>query len=110
MTTTEWIANLRARINPAYADQQGTGSWERKISADMLEQIDNNLGVVTQNALLMLDAERKEKDKAEAEVKRLRAVIVAEAEKWEQWAVGKGDIDNITYWQEFRAKAGGGDA
>ena len=37
MTPEDLIADLRSRINPAYANQIGTESWERKLCADALE-------------------------------------------------------------------------
>lgn len=37
MTTQDLIADLRSRINPAYADQRGTESYERRLCADALE-------------------------------------------------------------------------
>jgi len=37
MTPESLIEDLRSRISPIFADQQGTESWERKRCADMLE-------------------------------------------------------------------------
>ena len=39
----EFIADLRERINPAYADQRGTESYERKLCADALEAADKRI-------------------------------------------------------------------
>lgn len=38
MTPKELIADLRTRINPAYENQIGTDSWERKLCADALDK------------------------------------------------------------------------
>jgi hypothetical protein len=37
--TQEFVAELRSRINPAYADVIGTESHERKQCADMIESL-----------------------------------------------------------------------
>ena len=37
MEVSDLIVDLRSRINPAYANQIGTESWERKLCADALE-------------------------------------------------------------------------
>ena len=39
MTPTELIDELRSRINPAYATQIGTESYERRICAEALESL-----------------------------------------------------------------------
>lgn len=39
MTAQDLIADLRSRINPAYANQRGTESHERKVCADALERL-----------------------------------------------------------------------
>jgi hypothetical protein len=39
----ELISDLRERINPAYADQRGTESYERKQCADALEAADKRI-------------------------------------------------------------------
>jgi hypothetical protein len=67
----ELIADLRERINPAYADQRGTESYERKQCADALEAADKRIAelerkmAVAQEALevattySMLEIDRK---------------------------------------------------
>jgi len=37
MNIPELIADLRSRINPAYANQRGTESYERRLCAEALE-------------------------------------------------------------------------
>lgn len=39
MTPDELIADLRSRINPVYADQKGTESYERRLCAEALEAL-----------------------------------------------------------------------
>ena len=39
MTPAELAADLRTRINPVYADQLGTESYERRICADVIFQL-----------------------------------------------------------------------
>jgi hypothetical protein len=36
----DFIEDLRSRINPAYADQPGTESFERQLCADAIERLD----------------------------------------------------------------------
>lgn len=38
MTDDDFIDDMRARINPAYADQRGTESWERKRAIAIVEK------------------------------------------------------------------------
>jgi len=52
MTPTELIAGLRSRINPVYAEQIGTESYERRQCAEALEAL------LAENAKLRVDAER----------------------------------------------------
>jgi hypothetical protein len=43
MTNKELIAQLRERIDPYYAVQRGTESYERKLCADALEAADKRI-------------------------------------------------------------------
>lgn len=52
MTPTELIADLRGRINPAYAEQIGTESYERRQCVEALEAL------LAETAKLHVDAER----------------------------------------------------
>lgn len=58
MTPQDLIRDLRSRINPAYADQRGTESHERKVCADAMEML------------------VKERDEARLEILNLRELIV----------------------------------
>jgi len=52
MITNELVVDLRSRINPAYADQIGTESHERRLCAEAIEAL------LAENEALKITAER----------------------------------------------------
>ena len=55
----ELIADLRERINPAYADMRGTESYERKLCADALAAADKRIAEL-EAAIVAWKADQKE--------------------------------------------------
>lgn len=43
----DFVKDLRSRVNPIYADQPGTESFERKLCADAIERLDMELTAAT---------------------------------------------------------------
>lgn len=52
MTPSDLIDDLRSRINPAYANQIGTESYERRLCVEALEEL------IAENDELRTDADR----------------------------------------------------
>lgn len=46
MTDADFIDDMRARINPAYADQRGTESWERKRALTILDRLIDEIAML----------------------------------------------------------------
>ena len=69
MTPAELAADLRTRINPVYADQLGTESYERRICADVIFQL-----------LKESDAQRKVLEQALEAMQKIKRI---EGAAWE---------------------------
>jgi len=50
MTPSDLIDDLRSRINPAYANQIGTESYERRLCVEALEVLLDDMNLSTQTA------------------------------------------------------------
>ena len=92
MTPEDLIADLRSRINPAYANQIGTESWERKLCADALEEQASAID-------LLHSWEADAKARASLLEQHLRAVLEV-ARVWQPDYATKTDIDTLQYAQE----------
>ena len=92
MTPVDLIADLRSRINPAYANQIGTKSWERKLCADALEEQASAID-------LLHSWEADAKARASLLEQHLRAVLEV-ARVWQPDYATKTDIDTLQYAQE----------
>ena len=92
MTPVDLIADLRSRINPAYANQIGTESWERKLCADALEEQASAID-------LLHSWEADAKARASLLEQHLRAVLEV-ARVWQPDYATKTDIDTLQYAQE----------
>jgi len=62
MTPTDLIADLRSRINPAYAHQLGTESYERRICVEVLEELLDEIARLRTQRDYMLSAARRTLD------------------------------------------------
>ena len=92
MTPIDLIADLRSRINPAYANQIGTESWERKLCADALE-----VQASTIECLHSWEADAQAR--AGLLEQHLRAVLEV-ARTWQPEYATKMDRDTLQYAQE----------
>lgn len=92
MTPEDLIADLRSRINPAYANQIGTESWERKLCADALEEQASAID-------LLHSWEADAKARASLLEQHLRAVLEV-ALTWQPAYATKMDRDTLQYAQE----------
>ena len=73
----EFIADLRERINPAYADQRGTESYERKLCADALEAADKRIAEERETYDRMLEEGAEKLFAAESEYKAMANLAAA---------------------------------
>ena len=92
MTPVDLIADLRSRINPAYANQIGTESWERKLCADALEEQASAID-------LLHSWEADAKARAGLLEQHLRAVLEV-ARVWQPDYATEMDRDTLRYAQE----------
>lgn len=92
MTPEDLIADLRSRINPAYANQIGTESWVRKLCADALEEQASAID-------LLHSWESDAKARASLLEQHLRAVLEV-ALTWQPAYATKMDRDTLQYAQE----------
>lgn len=92
MTPEDLIADLRSRINPAYANQIGTESWERKLCADALEEQTSRID-------LLHSWEADAQARAGLLEQHLRAVLEV-ARTWQPEYATKMDRDTLRYAQE----------
>ena len=92
MTPVDLIADLRSRINPAYANQIGTESWERKLCADALEEQASAID-------LLHSWEAEAKARAGLLEQHLRAVLEV-ARVWQPDYATEMDRDTLRYAQE----------
>ena len=89
MTPEDLIADLRSRINPAYANQIGTESWERKLCADALEEQASKID-------LLHSWEANAQARAGLLEQHLRAVLEI-ARTWQPEYATKMDRDTLQY-------------
>lgn len=92
MTPEDLIADLRSRINPAYANQIGTESWERRICADALEEQTSRID-------LLYGWEADARARAGLLELHLRAVLEV-ARTWQPEYATEMDLDTLQYAQE----------
>ena len=90
--TNDLIADLRSRINPAYANQIGTESWERKLCADALEEQASAID-------LLHSWEADAQARAGLLEQHLRAVLEV-AYTWQPEYATKMDRDTLHYAKE----------
>ena len=62
MTPTDLIADLRSRINPAYAHQIGTESHERRLCVEALEELFDEIARLRTQRDYLLSAARRTLD------------------------------------------------
>lgn len=92
MTPVDLIADLRSRINPAYANQIGTESWERKLCADALEEQASAIDLLHS---WVADAQARNGLLEQ----HLRAVLEV-ARVWQPEYATKMDLDTMQYAQD----------
>ena len=78
MTPQELAADLRSRINPLYADQLGTESYERRICAEAIEALVQERDAMRAEKILHDQAWC---DEAERTIKQLQIALKIKAEE-----------------------------
>lgn len=51
MTDEDFLDDMRARINPAYADHIGTESWERRRALEIIDRLTGEVEALRQDAV-----------------------------------------------------------
>ena len=95
MTRDELIADLRERINPAYADQRGTESYERKQCADALEAADKRIAEERETYDRMLEEGAEKLHEAERRLAVAREFIKDTQTEYKEGTIGYIDCEKV---------------